>query len=183
MVVDLNWLKQNLQLQMLSENELSALKCVEVLQYQVGDIILEQGEVGGGLFILYSGFISILSHRQDETVVLARDVSGALFAKHCLLDAQSTSNVEVAADDACIVYKLSHENFIRLMREHHKLAYAILFHMLNYQSDMIQKKEDQLFPFLLALKRKAEKLPLPVKLIPVIFIVAYTTAFFFKLLS
>ncbi len=183
MSVDLSWIKQSLQLRNVSQDAIKALDCMDIFQFSTGETILQQGQLGGGLFLLRSGRISIMMQREDEDVLLARDEEGALFAKHCLLDEHKLSDVQIVADDNCTVYKLSHASFIHLMRTHHQLAYAILFRMLDYQEETIRKNRTKLFPYLLALKLKAEKLPFIVKLIPLLFIVSYSSLFFYRLFN
>ncbi|MDX8396433.1 MAG: cyclic nucleotide-binding domain-containing protein [Mariprofundaceae bacterium] len=183
MHIDKKWFENNVLHRQIKLDEYSAIDCFEVLIFKTGETIIEQGQAAGGLYILRTGMINIMTQSDDEWIRLARDHEGALFAKHCLLDETKKSNVKIVANDHCVVYKLSHDAFTELMHIQHNLAYSILFCMLSYQEEMIHRKNIQLAPIILELTRKANKLPFVVKLIPGLFILAYSSAFFFNLFT
>ena len=137
------------------------------------------GQRGGTLYLLRSGKVSAEDKNEDgERMLLTNLDAGDTFGVLTFLNGEPTM-AEIIAQENCVVYSITHDDFSNLMRDNQAIAYAILIHMLEHQSKIITNMRSKLLPILWKLKKKAESLPLFIKLLPVIFIIIYTLAFFY----
>ncbi|MFQ5581299.1 MAG: cyclic nucleotide-binding domain-containing protein [Mariprofundaceae bacterium] len=179
MSIDMKWLEQQVLLRELASEERTALKCLQEEAFSAGQKIITEGQPGGMLYILRSGKASVEdSNRYEGRINIADVEEGALFGEMTFLNNQMAT-ADVTASEDCVVYKLSHTDFSDLMREQQQLAYSIFTLILNHQSKVILSMKVRLMPMLRNLKKKAAKLPLAIKLLPVIFILLYILAFFY----
>ncbi len=178
MKINAKWLEKNLLGRVLNKDERAVIQDLEILSFKPYDTILKEGEVCGGLLILRSGTTKIMVKHDGEEVRLAEGCEGSLFSKKSLVDPDSVSTAEVVATTACTVYKLSSKLFVEILHKQHNLAFLLLASIISYQEKIVQKQNKQLAPVLLTIAKKANSLPLVVKLLPVIFIIIYIIAFF-----
>jgi CRP-like cAMP-binding protein len=177
MNVDIEWLETHVFRRPLTDEESESLAYLTVHHYKRGETILAEGEVGGGMYIVRSGAIDITVNYEAQKVRLAHDDEGALFSKISLLEADSVSAATVIAESHCTVYKLSHSAFIEMLHHQKSLALLFLFAAISYQERMVQKQNMQLLPFLHKITKKANSLPLAIKLFPAVFVLIYIIAF------
>jgi len=175
MAVDTKWLDKNVIKRDLTEAERDALKVLEIATYKEGDNIIEKGQKGGTLYILRSGVAQVEDNNEGIRVRIAGLQEGTIFGEMSFLN-DNTASAQVTALGECTVYKLSKDQFKVIMAEHQELAFAIFNDILNEQTAIVQKMNEQFIPILRNIKIKAQKLPLIVKLIPVILIVTYIFA-------
>ncbi len=178
MQVDTLWLEKNIFQRRLKEREKKALNKMEILHFKAYETILHEGEARGGMYILREGSIKITVKHDGEEVRLEEGHEGTLFAKDGIIDPTSSCVAEVVATSPCTVYKLSYTLFKEILKQQHELAFLLLSVIITYQEKVMREKNRLLTPVLLKLARKANSLPLAVKLIPVIFILLYILAFF-----
>jgi len=136
---------------------------------------MSQNQPGGTLYILRSGSASVEDNNAGERVRIANITEGALFGERSFLSEQPTI-AEVIANEACVVYKLSHDDFSNIMHNHPRVVYAILVSILASQASIIQRMNAELLPIWHNLQKKAGQLPLLVKLFPIIFALLYIGA-------
>lgn len=178
MTLDITWLEQHLFLREVTEKEREVLHCIEVKSFKHHETIIEQGQSGGTLYMLRSGEAHIEDINEDMRIRIADVGEGALFGEITFLNDHKTT-AQVTASQDCIVYTLSKKDFSVLMHDQQNLAYDILSQMLSSQAAIIQTMKTELLPIWRNIMKKANSLPLFVKLFPVLFIAAYTTAFFY----
>lgn len=177
MSIDFDWLEKNVVLRELSADERAALDCVKVSNFTTGQAIITQGQPGGTLYLLRSGKASVEDNQNGNRMRLADVVEGDCFGALTFLNGKPTT-AEVLAHQDCEVYSLDHDDFSNLMRDQQKIAYEIFTHILEHQSQVITNMRAELLPVLRRLKEKADSLPLFIKLLPILFIIAYIVAFF-----
>jgi len=179
MNIDFEWLEANVLKRALNPGEREALGCIQVKTYKTWEKIIEQDQSGGTLYILRSGTADVDDNNgKDSRVKLANIGEGTMFGLTSFMSDENTT-AEVMAKDTCIVYELTREAFSVLMRDHQELAFTILCRVLSNQSKVIRAMNAQMIPILRNLAKKANSLPLFVKLFPILFVIAYILAFFY----
>jgi len=175
MSIDLDWVKDNIIKRELTDEESSALGCIEVVEHNAWENILEKGKPGGNLYFLRSGTASVQIDDNGSLLKLDKVTEGALFGEMSFLN-DNVISANIVAKEPCVVYKLPRESFSELMMQHQALAYSFFELIVNHQVDVMTKARGQLLPVLKDLRDKANSLPLIVKLIPVILIITYIGA-------
>ncbi len=178
MSIDIKWLEETILKRSVSEVEQKALQYLRERQYKTGDTIVEQGKPGGQLYILRSGKASVEDNDSNTGRIRIASVdAGAMFGELTFMNNHSTT-AEVVAREDCIVYKLSRDDFSKLMHER-ELGFAIFTAMLENQANIIRTMNAQMVPVLQKLAKKAASLPTFVKIFALIFILVYLSAFIF----
>ncbi|HED14484.1 MAG TPA: cyclic nucleotide-binding domain-containing protein [Gammaproteobacteria bacterium] len=175
MSIDMRWIEQHLANRPLSHEERKALGVIDERFYKIGDTIIEQGQPGGVLYMLRSGKASVENNNDGVRVRISDVVEGTLLGEISFLGNHNTT-AEVIAGDHCVVYTLTREAFSSIMRDHHDLAFAIFSQMLASQTKIIKEMNSQIIPILRTLKKKAQQLPLIIKVLPVVFVLIYLSA-------
>jgi CRP-like cAMP-binding protein len=175
MSIDMEWLERHIVLRELTADERTALECLKEKTFGAHDTIIAQGQQGGMLYILRSGAASVEDINESDRVRIADVTEGALLGEMSFLSGKQTT-AEVIASEDCVVYTLSRDDFSNIMRDQQNAAYAILARMLASQANIIQKMNAELLPLWRNLKKKAAKLPLIIKLLPIIFTLVYASA-------
>ncbi|GAV19275.1 DNA-binding transcriptional dual regulator Crp [Mariprofundus micogutta] len=179
MSIDTAWLEKNILNRALSANEKQALSCVNTTTVAKGEKIITEGQPGGTLEIMYSGRAKVEdNNRYEGRITLAEIEAGTLFGELTFLN-KKRRTADVTALEDCVVYTLTQDDFTSLMQNQHELAYAILAAIMERQTSVIMSQRVTLAPLLRTLKDKAKKLPLFIKLAPVIFILLYISGFLY----
>ena len=179
MSVDMAWLEENIIKRTLSDSDRLALACIQERTFASGEKIIVEGQQGGTLGFMRSGRAMVEdNNRYEGRVTLVEIEPGTLFGELAFLsDRRRTADVTALED--CVVYTLTKDAFTLLMKDHHELAYSLFNAILERQTSVIMSQRITLAPFLRELNSKAKKLPLFVKLVPVIFILIYFTSLIF----
>jgi len=178
MAIDIAWLEKNIINRPLSASERQALSCIQETAVATGQKIITEGQPGGTLEIMYSGRAKVEdNNRYEGRITLAEIEPGTLFGELTFLN-KKRRTADVTALEPCEVYSLTQDAFTGLMQNQHELAYAILAAIMERQTNVIMSQRVTLAPLLRTLKEKAHKLPLFIKIAPVIFIILYIVAFF-----
>jgi len=178
MNIDIDWLEERILKRQLNPEEQKAMNCIQVKAYRPWEKIIEQDQPGGTLYILRSGTADVEDNNGKDRVRLANLHEGTIFGLTSFMSDEKTT-AEVMAKETCIVYELSRDAFSVLMRDNQELAFTILCRVLNNQSKVIRAMNAQAVPILRNLARKANSLPLFVKLFPILFVIAYILAFLY----
>ena len=178
MSIDIKWLEENVLKRTLTQEEREAIQCIQVKSYNTWDKIIEQNQPGGTLYVLRSGTADVEDNNGKDRVKIANIKEGTMFGLTSFMSDDNTT-AEVTAKESCTVYELTKQDFCGLMRNHQNLAFTILNRVLNNQSKVIRAMNAQMIPILRNLAKKANSLPLFVKLFPIFFIIAYVLAFFY----
>ena len=178
MSIDIAWLEENVLKRTLTAEECKAIECIKVKSYNTWDKIIEQDQPGGTLYILRSGTADVEDNNGEERVKLANIKEGTMFGLTSFMSNVKTT-AEVTAKEKCEVYELTRGDFSVLMHNHEDLAFTIINQVIINQSKVIRDMNAQLVPILRNLAKKANSLPLFIKLFPIFFVIAYITAFFY----
>lgn len=154
MAVDFNWLEENIIGRSLTAEEREALGCLKERRCVAGEKIMVEGEPCGSLVIVRSGRAKVEDSNRDEASP-AEVESGSLLGELTLLNNRRRTT-DVTALEACVVYSLMHDDFTRMMKEHHELACAILSARVDHQAGIIMSQRRTLAPVLCDLKRQVE---------------------------
>lgn len=176
MSVDRQWLETHVFRRKMEEYELDALDLFEEAGCKNWDTIIRQGEPGGTLYILRSGSVNIEDNNKGNRVRITSLGEGTMFGELTFFNGEDAT-AEVMAAEPCVVYKLTHDNFVKLMASQHGLADALISSIMEHQVDTIQRMNAEFVPILRNIKERANRLPLFVKLFPIIFTIAYIIAF------
>lgn len=178
MRIDIDWLEEKVLKRALAPGERDAVNCIQVKAYKPWEKIIEQDKPGGTLYILRSGAADVEDNNGKYRVKLANLQEGTMFGLTSFMSDENTT-AEVTAKETCIVYELTRDAFSVLMKEHQDLAFTILHRVLNNQSKVIRAMNAQVVPILRNLAKKANSLPLFVKLFPIVFVILYILAFLY----
>ncbi len=179
MAVDMTWLETNTLYTTLSANEKKALSPLTELTFAKGDTILSHGDEGGALYIIKSGKVSVQDYnRYEGRISFVTLKEGDLVGELSFLNDRRVS-ADVKAEEDCVLYRLKREDMSRLMKEHPGLAFTIMNTIVNHEAKLLTNMRRELVPMLRKFKEKANKLPLAVKLIPVVFTLIYVSAFIY----
>jgi len=175
MSIDFEWFETEILSRKLNDKEKESLSCITIQTYNDEENIITKGQQGGMLYILRSGTAAVEDNSGDIRVRIAGVEEGTLFGEISFLG-EDTATEDVLALEKCVVYKLSKEDFSMLMKDEQELAYSLLSKILASQAAIIRRLDAELLPIWRNLKKKAQQLPLIVKLIPVILIITYIGA-------
>ena len=175
MGIDVKWLSDVVLSRKLTASEEQALQKMTATTFKRGQSIISKGQDGGTLYILRSGIAQVEDINEGVRVRIAGLEEGTIFGEMSFLNNQKTT-AEVTALKDCEVYTLSKATFTEYMAQEEELAFSIFNEILNEQVAIVQKMNAQLIPIWRNIKKKAQQLPLFVKLVPVILIITYITA-------
>jgi len=109
-------------------------------RYKRGELIIEQGQKCGSLFIILSGRARVIvTDKRAKEVILATLGPGDCIGEMSLIDGQSHS-ASVKTDIQTDVLVLSHAEFVRCLAENQNMAFWImkgLVQRLRKSSDMV----------------------------------------------
>lgn len=177
MAVDLTWLEANALHTTLSPKEKKALMPLTELTFARGDTIIKQGDEGGSLYIIKSGEVSVQDYnRYEGRLSFVTLKEGDLIGELSFLNGRRAA-ADVKADSDCVLYKLSKDDMSKLMKNEQGLAFTIMNTIVNHEAKLLGNMRRELVPMLRNFKEKADKLPLTIKLIPVIFTLLYIAGF------
>ena len=179
MAVDLTWLETNALHTTLSPKEKKALLPLTELTFAKGDTIIKQGDEGGSLYIIKSGEASVQDYnRYEGRLSFVTLKEGDLIGELSFLNGRRAA-ADVKADADCVLYKLSKSDMSRLMKNEQGLAFTIMNTIVNHEAKLLGNMRRELVPMLRNFKDKADKLPLTIKLVPVIFTLLYIGGFIY----
>jgi len=139
MMLDHQWLEENLLLCKLADEDRDALsRLMESATYAKGDVVVREGGSGGDLFIIRSGSADISCLSKGEDVHVADVSEGFMFGEMSFLTG-SAVNATVTAREESIIYKLSRGAYSELMMQNQDLVYAMFAHMLVQAGNTISR--------------------------------------------
>jgi len=178
MSVNFDWLEKNFFKKSLSENERTLLGEMQEYRHRQSERIIEQGTPGGKLYILHAGKVRVDMTKNGVRSHLVDVEAGDVLGEMSFLSGEKT-RADVVAKENCVVYVLSKEQFEKIMDQEKALAYALFQRMLGSSSHVVANLDYKLLPFLRVVSEKVRRIPLIIKLIPVIFTIIYVLAFIY----
>jgi SulP family sulfate permease len=101
---------------------------LEVVECKPGDILIQQGDVGDSLYLLYAGRVTVLLRTPEGTDLRLRSMVGHTIVGEMGLYRTLPRGASVRADQPTIAYRLSLEAMTQMEQDDPTLAYA--FHKL-----------------------------------------------------
>ena len=107
-------------------------------QYPDGEVILQEGVPGSGLYIIDRGRVSVIRRgKQDEDIVLATIKDGGHFGEMSILNDEPTSARVVAMGDVA-VYLIEKKTFFSLLDLNKSLSNKVLRAMCEELSNRLR---------------------------------------------
>lgn len=100
--------------------------------YQAGEVITAQGDQGGDLHVVCSGFVEVLLSRPPAEPVPRTMVHlgrGQIFGEMALVDHGPRSATVRALTDNTVVQIVNREDFVRLCDGNHHMGYVVMRNM------------------------------------------------------
>jgi len=139
MSIDISWLENRVFLHKLLEHEAEIIKgAFNVRHYRAGDEIIRQGEKGGLLHILRSGYVAVTHQVDNRSVFLGDAEESAVFGEISFLSG-GPAIATVTAHHNCIVYELSRSDYCTLMVKSQELVLNLFTHILSHTSEVISR--------------------------------------------
>jgi len=144
MDIDFSWLKNELRLGALSDEDKVAL--AEVFEAEFvpeGFPIIHQGTSVQHLYLLRSGSVTITQKHVDHVVTLDAREEAKTFGEISFFgDEAAIANV--IADQPCEVYKVSCENFRYLMQQHPGMALKLMAFIVRSMGEVIRRLDSSI---------------------------------------
>lgn len=136
--MDWDWLETHVFERTLTRDECFTLQAViEQVTFAKGDSILIQDESGGTMYLLRSGCVSVELEYCGETVHLANVGEGSQLGNLSFIDEQK-AGATLTALTACVTYKMTRSDLIRLYSYREDIANDLLVHTLKGMSSTIR---------------------------------------------
>lgn len=143
MNIDIEWLEELVFLCKLSAEERMLLdNLFEISSYDVGDVVVKQGESGGHLFLMRSGSASITCDSDGERVRVADIGEGSMFGEMSFLTGDAIRATVTVSEDS-VIYSLSRGAYSELMVKNQDLVYSLFAHMLMHAGAVIRRMNDE----------------------------------------
>jgi len=141
MHIDFTWLKKQLRLNVLSDEDKAVLaEMIEVEFVPENVPIIHQGTSIRNLYLLRSGNVTITQKHVDHVVTLGSREGTRTFGEISFFgDEAAIANV--TADQPCEVYKISCEHFRQLMQEHPDLALKLMAFIVRSMGEIIRRQD------------------------------------------
>jgi len=131
-VVDITWLEENIFHRNLAKDEKSILlSLIRVQTNHKGDVIIREGEASHGLFVLYSGRVSLQHQQHGQPVRIATLDAGVQLGEMTLFNGEQASATVKALEDNTIVYHLSASAVEYLMGNSTKISRDIMLNTIR----------------------------------------------------
>ncbi len=101
---------------------------LEVVKCQTGDLLIQQGEMGDCLYLLFAGRVTVMLRTPEGTELRLRSMVGHTIVGEMGLYRTMPRGASVRADQPTIAYRLTREALDQMEKDDPSLAYA--FHKL-----------------------------------------------------
>jgi SulP family sulfate permease len=101
---------------------------LEVVEYQRGDVLIQQGDIADSLYLLYAGRVTVLFRTPEGVDLRLRSMVGHTIVGEMGLYRTLPRGASVRADQPTVAYRLSLKTMTRMEHEDPTLAYA--FHKM-----------------------------------------------------
>jgi CRP-like cAMP-binding protein len=105
-------------------NSMAIEKCVN--EYDVNDVIFEEGSTGRELFVVLDGKVDIARVRGTDKTVIVTLGKGEFFGEMAVIDGSSRSATAIAAAANTRVMRINHARFVYLVSQQPAFALMIM---------------------------------------------------------
>ena len=99
-------------------------KCIN--EYEVSDVIFEEGSVGRELFVVLEGKIDIVKQTSAGRTLIVTLGKGEFFGEMAVIDGSSRSATAIAAAPKTKVMRINHARFVYLVSQQPAFALMIM---------------------------------------------------------
>jgi CRP/FNR family cyclic AMP-dependent transcriptional regulator len=99
-------------------------KCIN--EYDVGDVIFEEGSTGRELFVVLDGKIDIVKDSGGTRMTIVTLGKGEFFGEMAVIDGSSRSATAIAAAAKTKVMRINHARFVYLVSQQPAFALMIM---------------------------------------------------------
>jgi CRP/FNR family cyclic AMP-dependent transcriptional regulator len=99
-------------------------KCIN--EYDVGDVIFEEGSTGRELFVVLDGKIDIVKDGGATRMTIVTLGKGEFFGEMAVIDGSSRSATAIAAASKTKVMRINHARFVYLVSQQPAFALMIM---------------------------------------------------------
>src|ERR1700690_4651788 len=99
-------------------------KCIN--EFEVGDVIFEEGSSGRELFVVLEGKIEIAKIGDAGKTVIVTLGKGEFFGEMAVIDGSSRSATAIAAAPNTRVRRINHARFVYLVSQHPAFALMVM---------------------------------------------------------
>jgi CRP/FNR family transcriptional regulator, cyclic AMP receptor protein len=107
-----------------AEGSMAIEKCIN--DYDVGDVIFEEGSSGRELFVVLEGKIEIAKLSDASRTVIVTLGKGEFFGEMAVIDGSSRSATAIAAAPGTRVMRINHARFVYLVSQQPAFALMIM---------------------------------------------------------
>ena len=99
-------------------------KCIN--EFDVGDVIFEEGSTGRELFVVLDGRIDIVKKSGASKTVIVRLSKGEFFGEMAVIDGSARSATAVSAAPNTRVMRINHARFVYLVSQQPAFALMVM---------------------------------------------------------
>ena len=99
-------------------------KCIN--EFNVGDVIFEEGSTGRDLYVVLDGQVEIAKLGTDRKTVIVTLGKGEFFGEMAVIDGSSRSATAIAAAPDTRVMRINHARFVYLVSQQPAFALMIM---------------------------------------------------------
>ena len=99
-------------------------KCIN--DYDVGDVIFEEGSTGRELYVVLDGEVEIVKLNGGSKTVIVTLGKGEFFGEMAVIDGSSRSATAIAASSDTRVMRINHARFVYLVSQQPAFALMIM---------------------------------------------------------
>jgi len=138
MSIDMKWLEESFFKIKLSNEQKELLEDVlKVVSVKAKEVVVAQGRVGNAIYVVYQGAAHVDADYNGEILRVSKATSGDLIGEMSFLRADDASATVSAYEDS-VLYKLTRNDFTRIMQQSPELAYSLFALMLSHTASVIR---------------------------------------------
>jgi CRP/FNR family cyclic AMP-dependent transcriptional regulator len=99
-------------------------KCIN--EYDVGDVIFEEGSTGRELYVVLDGAVEIAKVNAGSKTVIITLGKGEFFGEMAVIDGSARSATAIAATSSTRVMRINHARFVYLVSQQPAFALMIM---------------------------------------------------------
>jgi CRP/FNR family transcriptional regulator, cyclic AMP receptor protein len=99
-------------------------KCIN--EFNVGDVIFEEGSTGRDLYVVLDGLVEIAKVNDSQKTVIVSLGKGEFFGEMAVIDGSSRSATAIAAAPDTRVMRINHARFVYLVSQQPAFAMMIM---------------------------------------------------------
>ncbi len=140
-----NKLKETPFFMSFQDEQLKRLEAViQEQRFSKGDVIFSEGDIGDAFYIIFAGQVSICVNSVDEKKrlkTIAVREEGDLFGEMSLFKENEVRSATVIAENNCTIFRMSKEDFLRLLDIDNILAKDLLSVIVGVLSNRLREMD------------------------------------------